>query len=175
MPSPTVLRPYSSATDAAYLPTLLRTSILSNISRSDVLFLLHPLTLTSLGLVSAGLLYQLRSLFFNYLQVPGEEDGWNEYASWQDSLSLVIYCLPPIAAVLGTAFALAHWLHTRIWTVVAEQQVKTIDVLDPEGYYGAVGGDKVSSSRSTTSGLYCLEYDNEIVSCFGMDAKHPAR
>jgi len=163
MPSPTVLRPFSSKSDAAYLPVLIKASILSNISKSDFLFFTHPIVLSVILVLASTLLYHLHTLFFSALQLPGEDV--RQEGKWQDSIALLIYALPPLTALLGAFYALSHWLHSRIWHRVAESEIKRVDVLDPEGYY----------KKAESSSFWCLEYDSEIVCCFGVDARNPGR
>lgn len=165
-PPPSVLRPYSRATDASYLPILLRSATLENVRLADVAFLIHP-SIVSLIIGTSGVaLFYLNRLFFSVL-VLGYEAVQPEGASWrwQDNVAMVIYALPPIAAIIGLFFAIAHWYHQKLFTRFADLQEQQIDLVDINAYY----------SKSSGSAFWCLEFQNEIAVCLGVDGRFPAQ
>lgn len=165
---PSLLRPYSRATDASYIPILLRTAVLENVKLADVAFLIHPAVVSIIIGASGVALFYLNRLFFSVLVTKQEEIALERSQSlwgWQDSAAMVIYSLPPIAAVIGLLFALAHWYHTKLFTRIADAREREIDVVDISAYY----------SKSTSSAFWCLEFQNEIAVCLGIDGRCPAK
>ena len=164
-PPSSLLRPFSRSTDAGYIPVLLRTAALENIRLADVAFLIHPATVSLLIGSSSVALYYLNRLFFTVLLTEQEVIAADVQWAWQDSAAMVIYALPPIAAVVGAFFAVAHWYHTRFFTRLADIQERQIDVVDPAAYY----------STAKSSAFWCLQFQNEIAVCLGVDGRHPAK
>lgn len=166
--SATVLRPYNPSFDAAYLPILIRTHTLSFIQISNVQFFKNPVVLGVLTSLIAALLYQLFHVFETHLLMPIEAElvasgGRN----WQDYVALGIYAVPPLAAVVGFFYGVTTWYHRTFWTKVAGREVQEEDVaLDVNEYY---------ADKQKGSGFWVLDFENELVACFGIDGRNPGR
>ena len=162
---PSLLRPYSRSTDSGYIPTLLRETVLENIRLADVAFLTHPATVGLLVGTSSVLLFYLNRLFFSVLLTKAEIQLDETHWAWQDSAAMVIYALPPIAAVVGVYFAIGHWYHTRVYTRFADTQERQVDMVDIDAYY----------SKEKESSFWCLQFQNEIAVCLGIDGRHATK
>lgn len=181
------LRPFQASTDELAVPQLIYDSQCSNIALSNSHFLVSPhVVAVFMASTSAGLykLWQVYSssghyqmwdpqMYANLLRHGGRA-AWR----WQDYIELIIYAMPIIAIIVGLLYGPAYWYHTRLWHALALDEVKGVDVRDVEGYYYPQRMPKSSqdsSATTTNSSFWCLEYDHQIVACFGLDARNPGR
>jgi hypothetical protein len=165
-PTPrSILRPYNPATDAPFIPTLVKGSILPRITTANVLFLTHPIIVSSIvALASSGLYFLYHYFFLTHLAVREELE--NNYR-WEDYVATGINGLPPVAVIVANFFGLAYWLHRRIYVRMAERQIRGADLLDVAQYYKGEG--------SKQSSFWVLEFEKEIAACFALDARNPGR